>query len=307
MKASAGAVEHLLLVPVDDLPGALADLHVRGLRVAGADGDAPLAARSADLRGPIALVIGSEGQGLGPAVRRRVDFLVRIPMRGTCRVAQRRGRRVGAPVRGARSAGPGRELTAVPLPHRRPSATDRSRPRRTRRPPRSTSRRPSDARRGRRSQRCETTALQAAEEPAPIEDAPPTRRATRKKAEPVEASDVASAGPCRRARRPRSRSAAVGPRRQRPTTPTPTSCRAARLQAPPAWWMTHDRPHRPRRALRSHARSRVLGPGSRRRIDPRRTYRLPRRRPDPRVRPRRLPTSASSRTPPAACPRSSPR
>ena len=37
VKASAGAVEHLLLVPVDDLAGALADLHVRGLRIVGAD------------------------------------------------------------------------------------------------------------------------------------------------------------------------------------------------------------------------------------------------------------------------------
>ena len=82
VKASAGAVEHLLLVPVDDLAGALADLHVRGLRVAGADGDAPLSARQADLRGPLALVVGSEGQGIGPPVRRRIDFLVRIPMRG---------------------------------------------------------------------------------------------------------------------------------------------------------------------------------------------------------------------------------
>src|SRR4029078_10125573 len=70
------------LVPVDDLPGALADLHVRGLRVAGADEDAPLTARQADLRGRIALVVGSEGQGLGPAVRRRTDMLVKIPMRG---------------------------------------------------------------------------------------------------------------------------------------------------------------------------------------------------------------------------------
>ena len=82
IKASAGATEHLLLVPVDDLPGTLADLHVRGLRVAGADEDAPLTARQADLRGPIALVVGSEGQGLGPAVRRRTDLLVKIPMRG---------------------------------------------------------------------------------------------------------------------------------------------------------------------------------------------------------------------------------
>src|SRR5207245_7644650 len=36
VKASAGATEHLLLAPVDDLPGALADLHVRGLRLTGA-------------------------------------------------------------------------------------------------------------------------------------------------------------------------------------------------------------------------------------------------------------------------------
>jgi 23S rRNA (guanosine2251-2'-O)-methyltransferase len=82
IKASAGAVEHLLLAPVDDLPGALADLHVRGLRIVGADADAALTVRDADLRGPLALVVGSEGQGLGPAVRRRCDLLVRIPMRG---------------------------------------------------------------------------------------------------------------------------------------------------------------------------------------------------------------------------------
>jgi 23S rRNA (guanosine2251-2'-O)-methyltransferase len=82
VKASAGAVEHLLLAPVDDLAGALADLHVAGLRVVGAEAEAPLTVREADLRGPIALVIGSEGQGLGPTVRRRCDLMVRIPMRG---------------------------------------------------------------------------------------------------------------------------------------------------------------------------------------------------------------------------------
>ena len=82
IKASAGAVEHLLLAPVDDLPGSLADLHARGLRIAGAEEDAPLTARQTDLRGPLAIVIGSEGQGLGPAVRRRADTFMRIPMRG---------------------------------------------------------------------------------------------------------------------------------------------------------------------------------------------------------------------------------
>ena len=82
VKASAGAVEHLLLCPVDDLPGALSDLHVRGVRVVGAEADAPLTARQADFRGPLAIVVGSEGKGLAAAVRRRCDFAVRIPMRG---------------------------------------------------------------------------------------------------------------------------------------------------------------------------------------------------------------------------------
>jgi hypothetical protein len=75
-------VEHLLLCPVDDLAGALADLHGHGLRVAGSEADAPLTARQSDLRGPLAIVVGSEGQGLGPTVRRRCDLFMRIPMRG---------------------------------------------------------------------------------------------------------------------------------------------------------------------------------------------------------------------------------
>jgi 23S rRNA (guanosine2251-2'-O)-methyltransferase len=82
VKASAGAVEHLLLCPVDDLPGAMSDLRIRGLRIAAAEAEAPLTAAQADLRGPLAIVVGSEGQGLTPAVRRRADLAVRIPMRG---------------------------------------------------------------------------------------------------------------------------------------------------------------------------------------------------------------------------------
>ncbi|HEU4919681.1 MAG TPA: 23S rRNA (guanosine(2251)-2'-O)-methyltransferase RlmB [Candidatus Limnocylindrales bacterium] len=82
IKASAGAVEHLRLCPVDDLPAALSDLRARGLRVVGAEAGAAMTVRQADLRGPIAIVVGSEGQGLSPAVRRRCDFVVRIPMRG---------------------------------------------------------------------------------------------------------------------------------------------------------------------------------------------------------------------------------
>jgi 23S rRNA (guanosine2251-2'-O)-methyltransferase len=82
VKASAGAVEHLLLVPVDDLPGTITDTHGRGLRIIGAEANAPLAFRDADLRGPLALVVGSEGQGVSGAVRRRLDLAVSIPMTG---------------------------------------------------------------------------------------------------------------------------------------------------------------------------------------------------------------------------------
>ena len=82
IKASAGAVEHLLLVPVEDLPGALVDLRTRGLHLVGTDAEAALSYRDADLRGPLALVIGSEGKGMTGPVRRRLELLVRIPMRG---------------------------------------------------------------------------------------------------------------------------------------------------------------------------------------------------------------------------------
>ena len=82
VKASAGATEHLLLAPVDDLPATLTDLRLRGVRIVGSEADASLTAREADLRGAIALVVGSEGHGLSPAVRRRCDLFVRLPMRG---------------------------------------------------------------------------------------------------------------------------------------------------------------------------------------------------------------------------------
>lgn len=82
IKTSAGAIEHLLLVPLPDLASALVDLHTRGVRVIGADGDASLTVREVDLRGPVVIVTGSEGRGLNAKVRKRVDVMARIPMRG---------------------------------------------------------------------------------------------------------------------------------------------------------------------------------------------------------------------------------
>ena len=82
IKASAGATEHMLLAPVDDLAGALVDLRGQGLRIVGADENASLDYSEADLRGPLAIVVGSEGRGIPGPVRKRLDMAVRIPMRG---------------------------------------------------------------------------------------------------------------------------------------------------------------------------------------------------------------------------------
>ncbi len=82
VKASAGASEHLLLARVDSLGHALRDLQARGLRVVAADQDAPASAWETDLAGPLAVVVGSEGEGISGATRRRVDLLVSFPMSG---------------------------------------------------------------------------------------------------------------------------------------------------------------------------------------------------------------------------------
>jgi 23S rRNA (guanosine2251-2'-O)-methyltransferase len=82
VKASAGASEHLLLARVDSLGQVLRDLQAAGLRVVAADQDASASAWETDLRGPLAVVVGGEGQGVSGATRRRADLLVSFPMSG---------------------------------------------------------------------------------------------------------------------------------------------------------------------------------------------------------------------------------
>ncbi len=81
--ASAGAVEHLLVAQVTNLVRAIESLKARDVWVAGlaATGDAQLY-HQADLTGSLALVVGSEGEGLRRLVRERCDFLLRMPMLG---------------------------------------------------------------------------------------------------------------------------------------------------------------------------------------------------------------------------------
>ena len=82
VKSSAGASEHLLLARVEALGETVRELHDRGVRLVAGDQDAPITAWEADLRGPLAIVIGSEGSGVSGPMRRRCDLLVRFPMTG---------------------------------------------------------------------------------------------------------------------------------------------------------------------------------------------------------------------------------
>ena len=81
--ASAGAVEHMLVAQVVNINRAIEELKQRNIWVAGLDGGAevpPLS--SARLDGALAVVVGSEGEGLSRLTREKCDFLVRLPMHG---------------------------------------------------------------------------------------------------------------------------------------------------------------------------------------------------------------------------------
>jgi 23S rRNA (guanosine2251-2'-O)-methyltransferase len=83
VKASAGATERMRIAEVSNLLRTIDALRAEGVRVLGAatGSDAP-PAHQVDLRGPTALVVGAEGQGMREAVARRCDGLFHIPQRG---------------------------------------------------------------------------------------------------------------------------------------------------------------------------------------------------------------------------------
>lgn len=81
-KTSAGAVSHVPVARVPNLPSLLKELKEAGVWVFGADASGKTPLYSADLKGPAAIVIGSEGTGMGRLVRDTCDVLVNIPMHG---------------------------------------------------------------------------------------------------------------------------------------------------------------------------------------------------------------------------------
>ena len=81
-KTSAGAVSYLPVARVPNLPSALKALKKQGIWIFGAAAGGSASLYEADLRLPAAIVIGSEGDGMGRLVQESCDFLVSIPMRG---------------------------------------------------------------------------------------------------------------------------------------------------------------------------------------------------------------------------------
>ena len=82
-KVAAGAAETTPLVSITNLARCMKLLKEAGLWIAGADMAGEKLAWQADLGGPLALVMGSEGEGLRDLTRRNCDFLVRLPQAGS--------------------------------------------------------------------------------------------------------------------------------------------------------------------------------------------------------------------------------
>ena len=81
-KASAGAAEHMAIARVPNIPSAIKELKERGLWVYGTAADGQSGLWDTDFTGSMALVIGSEGDGMGRLVRESCDFIVSLPMKG---------------------------------------------------------------------------------------------------------------------------------------------------------------------------------------------------------------------------------
>ena len=81
-KVSAGAVEHMKIARVNNINEAIRKLKENGLWIIGTDMNTNTYYYNQDLKGNIAIVIGSEGFGISRLVKENCDMLVKIPMKG---------------------------------------------------------------------------------------------------------------------------------------------------------------------------------------------------------------------------------
>jgi len=84
-RASAGALEHLPVARVKNLPRAMEQLKEAGYWLIGLDERAAKSYTETDFKDSVGVVLGSEGEGLHELTRKRCDFLVSIPTAGPVR------------------------------------------------------------------------------------------------------------------------------------------------------------------------------------------------------------------------------
>ena len=80
--AGVHAVEHMKIARVNNITDTIRKLKENGLWIIGTDGSATTLYYNQDLKGDIAIVIGSEGFGMSRLVKENTDMLVKIPMKG---------------------------------------------------------------------------------------------------------------------------------------------------------------------------------------------------------------------------------
>lgn len=81
-KTSAGAVEHMDFAVVTNIKRAIEAMREAGIAIFAAEADGNMPPWKVDLAGPVALLLGSEGQGVRPTVRAACDGVISIPQRG---------------------------------------------------------------------------------------------------------------------------------------------------------------------------------------------------------------------------------
>jgi 23S rRNA (guanosine2251-2'-O)-methyltransferase len=84
-RASAGALAHLPVARVTNLVRAMEEMKEAGYWLVGLDERADKSYTEVDLKGPVGIVLGSEGEGLHELTRKRCDFLVSLPTTGPVR------------------------------------------------------------------------------------------------------------------------------------------------------------------------------------------------------------------------------
>lgn len=82
VKTSAGATEHIIIAQETNLTHVIDTLKKQNVWVVGLAGEGKTLYTQANLTGPLAIVVGNEGKGLGRLVREHCDVLIKLPMYG---------------------------------------------------------------------------------------------------------------------------------------------------------------------------------------------------------------------------------